>query len=534
MRFTKARIIEWSAILVCFVLSLFARWDNLTNPITEKKHFISAHSLITVQIWEEEGFFKHGGNPVYTYAGKGNHKSKGLGGVLDKNGDAYYVSYPPLSFYTLYAFSQVCGGSSPGSLHLLAVIIHLLCAVGLYLLVKQLAQNDEQVNVFSLIPPIAYLLWVGPMWVHGNLYFSDQLEQVFFIFTALISLKLYQGKRFKYDLILFGILIFLSCYTEWLGVFGAFVTGVIFLINYYRKREKYFLHLFLIAGLCSSFSVGLTIFQYSHIDGFESYKEAALNKYKERSGLHDDIQSAKKINLKTTEGFEALEYGWSHFVMTKESFNILLVVLFICLVLKFFLFKDRKSHSSNGPGFLLLIFGIPILMHYTVFFNFNALHPFSGLKTSSLIILGLAVLPQYFSVLLSKRINPLYLAIPILAYVLIKANHGINYYAKKHSRDNVQLSLEVQKIRRTSSKDNVVFTNLPYSPSYNYNAHHNLIPLDSLDYTIMKNYTKHLETPKIDYYHFDNNRLEYLLRFQYDSRVVQVDSVSFLPENSTP
>lgn len=534
MRFSKARIIEWSVILVCFVLSIFARWDNLTNPITQKKHFISAHSLITVQIWEEEGFFKHGGNPVYTYDGKGNHKSKGLGGVLDKNGDAYYVSYPPMSFYTLYLFSQICGGSSPASLHLLAVIIHLLCAFGLYLLVKQLAQNGERVNVFSLIPAVAYLLWVGPMWVHGNLYFADQLEQVFFIFTALISLKLYQEKRFKYDLFLFGLLVFLCCYTEWLGVFGAFVTGVFFLVKYFLSRKKIFLYIFFIAGLCSSFSTGLTILQYSQIDGFEAYKEAALNKYKERSGLNNDIQSAQKVNIKSEEGFDALEYGWSHFVMTKESIKVLLIISLIYFILKLFVFKDRKFHKSQGMGFLIFIFGIPILMHYLIFFNFNALHPFSGLKTSGLIILCFALVPQYFSDSLSKKINPLYLAIPLLGYAVIKANHGINYYGRKHSKDNVRLSLEIQKIRKTSSKDYIVFTNLPYSPSYNYNAHHNLIPLDSLDYTIMKNYAKHLETPKIDYYHFDSTRLEYLLRFHYDTRVVQVDSVSFLPEKSTP
>lgn len=220
--------------------------------------------------------------------------------------------------------------------------------------------------------------------------------------------------------------------------------------------------------------------------------------------------------------------------MTKESFNILLIFIIICLILKFLLFKDKLFKASNGLGFLLLIFGIPILMHYLVFFNFNALHPFSGLKTASLIILALAIIPQYLSSSISQRLNPLYLAIPLLAYTLIKANHGVQFYAKKHLNDPVKEVLELKNIPKYSTKDHIVFSNLEYSPAYTYNAHHNLIPLDSLDYTLMKNYSKHLGTNKIDYYHFKDQTLQYLLRFHYDARVILKDSVSFLPENSTP
>ena len=64
--------------------------------------WITAHTLLTCQIWEENGGpSAYNFNPVYTYPGEGNGHRDVLGGVAAKNGDVYYVSYPPFTFYLI-------------------------------------------------------------------------------------------------------------------------------------------------------------------------------------------------------------------------------------------------------------------------------------------------------------------------------------------------------------------------------------------------------------------------------------------------
>lgn len=526
-KLTRSNFIELGLIVLCFILSIIVRWENLSNEVTAKRHFISGHSLLTTSIWHEEGFKKHGFNPVYTWEGKANAKSPALGGIIDEKGDSYYVSYPPFSFYLLYGFSLPFGGPSSFTLHLLSILIHLVCALGLYFIIKAFTGNWREFNLVATLCGVIYLLYHGPMWVHGNLYFADQVEQVFFIYLLFQALLFFKGQRFKFDLFIFGINVFLACYTEWLGVFTSFFIGVGFLILFFIQKKNYHLFVFMICAVVSSAAVGLTVYQYSQIKGWEAYQEAALNKYAERSGHGNEVGSAKEFNIHSEQGFDLLKKGWTQFLDTKETFYFSLIVLLLSILL-ITLFKKQKLVLNFKPALVLVAFAfLPIFLHYLVFFNFNAVHSFSGLKTASAIILFFGLCCSLALQNLQGKINVWWFLVPITVFIGIKIQHSIYYYNKMQLNDNYKSISELEKIKNNSPSSTMVFTNLESNPVYSYYAHHSLIPMDSLDLKSIIIYCRSFHTTHADYYRFEESKITYLLRYKYDRELVLVDSLQF-------
>ncbi|MBK9190197.1 MAG: hypothetical protein IPM77_01175 [Crocinitomicaceae bacterium] len=99
----KYHLIGISAIVVLFFISVSIRQENFSVPLSRHHEWITAHTLITCEIWEKNGGpSAYHFSPVYTYPGEGNIRRKMLGGVVDDKGEVYYVSYPPFSFLFAY------------------------------------------------------------------------------------------------------------------------------------------------------------------------------------------------------------------------------------------------------------------------------------------------------------------------------------------------------------------------------------------------------------------------------------------------
>jgi hypothetical protein len=86
----KFDLIGIGIILFLFLISFQVRKENLAAPMGRHHEWITAHSLITAEIWEENGGPSNFGfNPVYTHQGIGSAYRRALGGVSAKNGDVY-------------------------------------------------------------------------------------------------------------------------------------------------------------------------------------------------------------------------------------------------------------------------------------------------------------------------------------------------------------------------------------------------------------------------------------------------------------
>ena len=113
-------------LLLLFAFSVFARAPKLNGYLGWHHQWLSAHTLLTLTIWDENGIANHNFNPVYTF---GNPRDKHIqsltSGIPDEKGDYYYVSYPPFSFLLAYfCLSVVQAPISPYSIYALNLLLH--------------------------------------------------------------------------------------------------------------------------------------------------------------------------------------------------------------------------------------------------------------------------------------------------------------------------------------------------------------------------------------------------------------------------
>jgi hypothetical protein len=96
------------------------------------------------------------------------------------------------------------------------------------------------------------------------------LVQPLFIGGMILTIK-YLKNDFKRKWLILASLFFvffLASYTEWLGLLSAFFTGLFFLIKAIISKNKTHLLPFFSIGLGASLALGLTMYQYSTINGW--------------------------------------------------------------------------------------------------------------------------------------------------------------------------------------------------------------------------------------------------------------------------
>lgn len=505
-----------SLVILLFVVSVSVRKENLSVPLSRHHEWITAHTLITCEIWDQNGGpGAYHFSPVYTYPGEGNQKRRMLGGITDEKGDVYYVSYPPFAFLFAYYVTHLFGEPDTDSIRAVSLAIHLLCAIFIYLIATTLLPEVKK-NYFSmsgLTGAFLYLFSTGNLWIHANLYFSDMLLQLFMIsgiyFTILLVRERF--KNTKLILAIIFILFFLATYTEWLGLFLSFFTGLIFLMIWFIKREPKFLAGFITIGLASLLALSLTLMQYSSIAGWDKFKEVSTSKYQERSGHESEENSPAQFNLENDEAYDFMIGRIDRNYLMAENFaGIFGIGLLIILLIP----NARRRIENAGISVLMLvIISLAILLHYYLFFNFNSLHDFSSLKTGFLIILLCVVCISMIESVLSNKIN---LAVFVLISFLCvqKGLQSIDRYIEDYPLAEVDWNRisTGEVIRKYAKPEQAVFVNITSNPELVYCAGHNIFPLKDTSELLL--FMNHFDNDFGQYYHHRGQELEYIQEFE--------------------
>lgn len=502
-------------IILLFVASIFIRKDNLSAPMYRYHEWITAHTLITSQIWEENGGpSTYNYNPIYTYPGEGNNFRNTLGGITKSNGEVYYVSYPPFTYIFAYYGMKVLGGTSVKNIRILSLFIHFICSVLLYFIILKLDKknNAHQFNLTGIIAAGFYIFGEGNLWNHGNLYFADTLIQPIILGLGLMTLTLLEKEKCSTQFkIAFFILVFLAIYTEWLGLFFSFTLGLFALYKWIFQKELKFrwLTITLIIGFVTA--IGLTLIQYSSIEDFETLKEVWTKKYTERSGYSQSTHTAKQFNITGELGLknlqEQIDYNYDRVLRT---FTYLLIFLGVLLLFK----KNRKQivHVKAYSTSILFV-SIVIGMHYLLFFNFNAMHGFASLKSGILFLLiGALIYKSIFDIIRSwPPLSKTILMSGILFFTVFMYTEAIRKYLvqnKLKENDYAHIS-DIQKIARYESKEKALFININWDPTYVFYTHHNFFQVDSNDSINIKLRLQLFHNTTGEYYHFENSRLQF-------------------------
>jgi len=528
----KLHLLAIAIIFTLFICSIFVRDKELSAELSAENEWITSHILITNHIWEEGGGpSNYHFSPVYTFEGAGNKRIHSLGGVQDEKGDQYYVSYPPLAFIFAYYSTQLFGGSDIYSIRAVGLILHFFCCLLLYLTFKKLHNKKGDFIAISGLTVVAlYLFSAGTLWMHSILYFSDILVQLFVIWAIYLAVKLFKSEvdKNKALLITIGIIIFLGCYTEWLAVFLAFTLGITFLIFFFKSKKRKYLQAFLTVGFAAGLSVTTTILQYSSIAGFDSFKEVSLNKYDERSGHEEADISAAGYNLDNPESFTLLNKHLTRNFWMAEGVLVIVSILFVL----FLLWKKtrEKIKSVQLKIILISVLAVSIILHYYLFFNFNALHNFSNLKTGYFFIFITGI----FILLIEEGINikmKAMLAVFVVLIIALKVPVELDRFHTfcEESAHAHFYKFSADYVNENAPDEVYVFNNLPYTlAEYIYRAKH--IPFRVNDTTEIEFFMNYFEADYSQYYHHENLELKYVLEYErLDDTIMVVNKTIVQP-----
>lgn len=507
----RFRLIEIAVLFSVFILTIQLREKQLQSPLSMEYEWITAHTLMTLEIWDENGGPQaYGFNPIYAYPGKGNRGISGLGGVSDEEGYHYYVSYPPFAFIFAYYSTKLLGGTDVYSLRSLSLILQFISAFLIYLIVRSWYTKEfKSISMAAIIGGCLYLLSTGYLWAHSVLYFSDILIQPLVLWMILLFSKILQSEEEPNSFIIasLSVCVFLSVYTEWLGLLLAFFTGLAYLYFYLRKKRKILLKAFAATALAASLSLSLTVIQYSSISGFKAFKEVSLNKYEERSG-HSTVSSAQSWNFENPESFKLLRSNLDrNFLMAENLLGITVLLLIPFLIWR----KSRSKMKLNQVKLSVLIVVIlSVLVHYLLFYNFNALHNFSNLKTGLVMILTIAIFIHLIESSVNWKLQTL-IGVILLYFVIDRSLTDFRRFERIFETQpfNTDRFESAMAVRQHSGQDLYVFHNIHPSPAYYYIAGQLTFPIQNI--ADAKAVLEMYGSSQGQYYHHQGHKLIYML-----------------------
>ena len=379
----RKKLLVATALGVIFALSVVVRLPMLNKPLCRPREWLSATVLRHLQIWHEMGITSAHFAPIVTYPGQANKHINNQGSdLIDRGGNYYYTSYPPLAYYLPYViFELLHVYPAVLPLQILNLSLHFMSGLFVYLALRVLLNCERQMCVPAIVGFVVYIFSPETLWVQANVYMSDMLAQVFFAAGIYLVLRLAKRRSSGiWSSVGFGGFIFCFVYTEWLGVMFAF--GLSLYVWRYRDQPGMKgLQAALVGGAAAA--IGLTTWQYSWISGVKPFLLSSVGKFLIRSGLgHQTGLSLHMWNLVPW----MLIITWYAVAFAPD----LILLLLIWVLAR----KKGRALVLDPQTRAALLFGtlLPPVLHHLVFFNLTAAHEFAVLKAAPLIAAGAGIL----------------------------------------------------------------------------------------------------------------------------------------------
>ena len=370
----------WHTLLVLlgiFVLSVVVRIPNLNRPLSKHHEFVTAISLRVLQVWDAEGGSTFGYSPVMNYSGIANkhinNHASPTGGMMDADGNYYYVSHPPFGYMLPY-FVLKAVGTSPTvlSLEVFHLLVNLFTGLFVYAIVCLLCNRRVRgsLNSTALIAFVLYLFSSAVLWFQSNTYMSDMLVHFFFVIGIYLMLKM-RGTTTKTKGIqlFFALNLLAMVYTSWIGVFFGAVTVFYGVFKWKGKNGMR------VATLSTGAVLGgllLTYLQYSSINGSDAF----LSHLMQRLHVRGSNASVENGSFVLTKVIEITTILFNYVV----NYLPLLALLVIGLILTG---KKRIQAKLKEPKWsVFLWFGlVPIILLHLALLNYSG-HDFTVLYAS--------------------------------------------------------------------------------------------------------------------------------------------------------
>lgn len=444
-------------LIVVFLISVFARIGLVNNVVSNYDH-CDFFLLTTYENWNERGIKDCHFTPVLTYNNPGDKHVAYYKRLESKEGDNYFVSFPPFAFlfpYTIFKVLHVVPGKL--AIQVFNMFLHFVSAFFIYLLLfRHYIKNDPlRLHLPSLVAFTVYLFIPILLYAHAVVYFPETLGQVFWIIALYLSMRWVDAgvEAKRKTAYLLATVVFFMIYTEWIGIFYV----IILLIAVQRSKvielaDKLFLMKSVFISAASA--IVLTFVQYSSIDGVVSLLKAFVIRYAERSGMMDTTHSDLGFNYFTPGSYMRLAANL-HSVLF--PFGYLLIVM--AIIIGFNKGFNYLLDAAKRNKILLSLATIPGIIHLFVFFNSSVIHS----HCAAVLAPGIAVLfGLVYGWLLDNFGRTVKSILMQSAVVVIAIFFSKQYFDRSHQPhpDHSFLTQAANTIKQDAQKDEVIFLNI--------------------------------------------------------------------------
>ncbi|MBK9176272.1 MAG: hypothetical protein IPM46_08030 [Flavobacteriales bacterium] len=271
-------------LLFAFAVSVAVRWPLLNRPLSGHHELCTALVLIVLHNWQQDGFIAHHGAPAITFTGPADLIPPSYTDAPAlHDGVLYYLSHPPLAFdlsHALFALTGVAPNAL--GLQLFNLFFHLLTAIGLYLVVRELHPIERESNA-PLFASLLYLFMPASLWFHGNVYMSDMFVQNAWVWHVLAVLRMYGHHRPGWHQpLLAGLTLCVTTLISWPGVWAGAALFFIALLRWWRSRSVQELRIMAAAMLGVGLALGYTAWRWMQVVEADALIAYFTGRYAER------------------------------------------------------------------------------------------------------------------------------------------------------------------------------------------------------------------------------------------------------------
>ena len=384
---SRARAVAIAALL--FAVSVLVRHPLFNHEFTGSWEWLSAHTLLTDQLWTETPASIHHFNLLYTFPAPTDKFIDDLwqSGVADQYGNYYYVSMPHGAFLTPYLWFRLTGQQPtiPG-MQVFALLVHLLVCTLIYLLVRQLTRGYAASRVAALAAFSVLLFAPTALFFYQNAVVGTVLVIPYSI-GVLMSITALTRKPRPVAWVALFLCLLLGCLTDWQAYFTALATTVATLAVTLRRRMNRRTG-FGIAGLCCiavALAAAIIIAQDSRINGLHPFLSVILGRFKVRAGA----SAAAGLGLTTFGYYRNL----ARFYLAYAPFFLLSIALIVIIRRRRSMDEIRQQVLAR-TGLVLIISTLAVIVDHIVLANHTSQQSFTTLNSlvPLAILTGTAVL----------------------------------------------------------------------------------------------------------------------------------------------
>lgn len=370
-------------LTVLVAVSVAVRVPGLARPLCEAHDWITAQSLIALDILDAEGLAVHRFAIPQTYPGEANRHVRNAGiRLLDPQGRGYYTSFPPLSIIAPHLVFRLTG--SPPTLvglRIWSLALHCIAAVFVFVLLRMVGRDRRRSDLAALAGAAVVLFLAPNLWYLCSTYSWDTFWHFLWAPWLVVALALLGSEQEPRPgrLALLGALTFALVYSEFIGALCAATLAVLLLARDPRRHRR---TLGVLAAAVAA-PLALTLVQYALLAGVGALRDTLVYAFQERSFLMASPKSRPQM----------VELGSaSPVVLIARTYLRWFGPLLALLAVGAGLVAITRRHAGaagdrvrRGEWDLVVLTAVPILLHHAVLLQWTARHAYSVVKTSFLL-----------------------------------------------------------------------------------------------------------------------------------------------------